>query len=222
MFKYSLFFITLALSLYVAPHSALAASMPSLDFVYNTEFQFESLIKNNEPVSPSGSVLGINSDDEKKIKVTTKLGKVHSSYFRDMTISPPKGWYISEDAMDWNITDTPADESVGLITEINNEALTAGISIARFDSEGVSLTEYMSEIEDVCELCGYTIIKKGKASVAGQKGRFIEVSNEDYRIKVYVFISEETVYFVKLTTSNDEWKSYQKILEKSVKTLKLR
>lgn len=58
--------------------------------------------------------------------------------------------------------------------------------------------------------------------MAGQKGRFIEVSNLEDRIKVYFFINDETVYFVQLTAKIDEWKRYEKILEKSAKTLKLK
>lgn len=210
-----------AVMLYVVPHYTQAATVSGLDFVYDTEFRFESTIK-GQSVNQGGSVLGVSTDNTGKVKVTTKLDKKRSSYFKDISIRPPKDWYITEDAKDWYITDRASEESGGFVTEINNKEMTAGISIIRFDAAGLNVTDYTSEIENVCAQCGYEVLNKGEAKIAGQKGRFVDVRKGDHHFKMYTFISEDTVYFVRLAANENEWKYYQKILEKSAKTLKLR
>ena len=213
--------IVFAVTLYTVPQYTQASGVSGLDFVYDTEFRFESINK-NQTVNQNGSVLGVSTNDtNKKVVVTSKLDKKRLSYFRDISINSPKNWYINEDVKDWYITDGAEGDSEGLITEVNNDEMTAGISITRFDSKGLSLEEYASEIENACTECNYRIFNKGAAKIAGQKGRFVDVSDGEHRMKIYVFISEDVVYFVRLTTDEDEWKSYRKILEKSLKTLKL-
>ena len=210
--------IAFVIALYALPQYTQASS---LDFAYDTEFKMGALI-NGKSVSQGGSVLGASTDSTGKVKVTSKLDKKRTSYYKDISISSPKGWYTTEDAKDWYITDKAEEGMSGLVTEINNEEMTAGISITRFDAENKSLAEYAAEVEKVCAQCDHKILSKGVAKVAGQKGKFIDVSDKDHRIKIYIFISDETVYFVQLTTKEKEWKHYQKILGKSVKTLKLR
>ena len=201
MSKNILIAIVFSVALYTVPQYTQAAGVTDLGFVYDTELRFESLIK-DPSVSRDGAVLGVSTDDKKK-KVTTKLEKKRSSYFRDLSVSTPKGWYLTEEVIDWYITDKSDEEVSGLTTQINNEEMTAAITITRVDSNGGTLDDFAAELEEVCVQCGFKILDKGNAKMAGQKGRFI-------------------VYFVQLTAKLDEWKRYEKILEKSASTLKLK
>jgi hypothetical protein len=165
-----------------------------------------------------GEVLGASTDDTMTPNVTKKLDKLTTSYFRDIKIKPPHGWYLNDESTDY---EEDGEESTGFSTYIVNEELTAQIFIFRLYDESLTLKEMEAETEALCELCGYEITKKGNAKLGKLKGRYIEATSPESHFIIYLFDVGDVSYAIQISAPLDEWKAYKPILTKSFASIKI-
>jgi hypothetical protein len=194
--------------MFFAPFATQASELPKLDLFTDEIYLKKEVTQSLIPSIPS--VLGASTDDE-SVSVPKKLDSLYRSYFRDVSFKAPKGWYVADEYDD-----------TSLYTYAVNEEMTAQITIERFDAVDVSVDELSTYVADMCEACGYQVTGEGSAKIGKLKARYVEATNGDVHLKYYITIRDEIGYVIELLTYEESWEAYKEILEKSVKSIKLR
>lgn len=197
----------LALSLFL-PFGAQASELPKLDLFTDDIYLKKEVTQSLIPNVPS--VLGASTDDE-SVSVPKKLDSLYRSYFRDVSFKAPKGWYVADEY-----------DETSLYTYAVNEEMTAQITIERFDAVDVTVDELSAYVADMCEACGYQVTGEGSAKIGKLKARYVEATNGEVHLKYYITIRDDIGYVIELLTYEESWEAYKGILEKSVKSIKLR
>jgi hypothetical protein len=201
-----------ALVLLVAPTTSQAAGPESFDLLFSDDVYLEEEVSTFSALH-DGVVLGASTDDETSTMpvVSKKLGTPINSYFRDISIKPPKDWYLSDEF----------DEGEAYATYIVNEEMTAQVAVFRFHDEKMTLKSLEKETEALCELCGYKIEKKGNAKLGKLKGRYIEATSPDTHFMLYLFDIGDISYVIQTSAPLEEWGYYKGILAKSYASIKI-
>ena len=207
MKRFLLIIPVLALVAFV-PQGVQASELPKLDLFTDEIYLKKEVTQSLIPNVPA--VLGASTEDT-VTSIPKKLGSSYTSYFRDVSIKAPKGWYVTDDYDD-----------TSLYTYAVNEEMTAQITIERFDAVDVKVDDLAEYVADVCEACGYQVTGEGSAKIGKLKARYIDATNSEWHVKYYVTVRDDIGYVIELLTYEDEWDSYKGILEKSVKSIKLR
>lgn len=144
-----------------------------------------------------------------------KLGKEYVSDAREsgigVTIRPPEGW--------------DAQETPGRSLRFTDQAGGAYIDLKVFPSEGGFTWENFLKEYAALKVGGThngtKIIKKGKVTVAGQKGSYIVGEEMGYVFKAYFFSQGDQVYRFQIINNEEKWSESLQIMEKSLATARL-
>lgn len=192
----------------LVPQGVKASELPKLDLFTDEIYLKEEVSKSRIPNIPA--VLGASTDDSAP-EVAKKLGTTYTSYFRDVSFKAPADWYVADDYDD-----------TSLYTYAVNDAMTAQISIERFDAGDATVSDLSAYVEVVCSKCGYKVTGKGTAKVGNKSGAYVEASNGVTHLKYFITVKDEVGYVIELLTPEEDWSSHKKIMEKSIKSLKIK